>query len=275
MFRLGYKVGSDASRVAVCADDHGFGRTRQEFNGAIESYELLGCGHVPVAWTDDLVHAGDFCSPVGKGSDGLSPADSVELTHAEVCSCRQGCSGRARRRDANLFDTGHLRWNYRHEQCRWQRIAAARDIASHRFQGAHQLAHEDAWLNFPPPLFLAVLRRLPLRIAADIARSLLDRLLQLWIRSLPSRLEIGLGNTERLTLAQSVPTCGVAAYRQITVPPHVIHNATHRRLNLCEIRRTALRQGSHKTSLRAAFENPHYVLPHHITTLFSGYSTMP
>src|ERR1700674_6127130 len=100
MFSLGYKVGSDASRIAVRADDHGFGRTSQEFNGAIESYELFGCGHVAVAWTDDFVHARDFFGSVGKGGDGLCPSDSVELRQPEVCSRRQGCLGRVRRRDA-------------------------------------------------------------------------------------------------------------------------------------------------------------------------------
>src|ERR1700686_4115929 len=109
MFSLGYEVGSDASRIAVCADDYGFGRTSQEFNGAIESYEFLGGGHVPVARTDDFIHARDFFSSVGKGGDGVCSTDSVELTHAEKCRRRQGWLGRARRRDANLPHTGDLR----------------------------------------------------------------------------------------------------------------------------------------------------------------------
>src|SRR5258708_5939047 len=210
MLRLGYKVGSDASRIAVCADDHSFGRTSQEFNGAIESYELLRCGHVPVARTDNLVHAWDFCSSIGKGGDGLCSTDSVELTHAEECSRRQGCLGRARRRDANLLYSGNLRGNHGHEQRGRQRVAAAGHIAADRFQWAHQLAHEDAGLDFAPPFFLLVLGRLPLRIAADVARSLLDCVLQLWISSLPRVLEISLAHTERFALVQSVPLCGVA-----------------------------------------------------------------
>src|SRR5260370_34529851 len=79
MFSLGYQVGGDASRIAVCADDHGFGGTRQEFNGTIESYEFLGSGHVSIARTDNLVHARNFFSSIGKGSDGLCPTDPVEL----------------------------------------------------------------------------------------------------------------------------------------------------------------------------------------------------
>src|ERR1700674_2259745 len=147
MLRLGYKVGSDTSRIAVCADDYGFGRTRQKFNGAIESYELLGCGYVSVARTDDLVHARDFCSSISEGSDSLCPSDAIELAHAEECRRRQSCSGRARRRDAYLLYAGDLRGNHSHEQGRRQGIAAARDVASHRFQGAHQLAHRDAGLD--------------------------------------------------------------------------------------------------------------------------------
>src|SRR5260370_15363639 len=102
MFSLGYKVGSDASRIAVRADDHGVSRTGQEFNGEIESYEFLGRSHVPVAGTDDLVYARDLFSSVGKGGDGLCSTDPVELTHAEVCSGCQSCLGRVRRRDTNL-----------------------------------------------------------------------------------------------------------------------------------------------------------------------------
>ena len=106
--------------------------------------------------TDDFVHARNFFSSVSKGGDGLRSTDSVELAHAEECRRRQSCLGRARRRHANLFHAGDLRGNYRHEQRRWQRIAAARDVASHRFQRAHQLAYEDAGLDFAPPLFVAL-----------------------------------------------------------------------------------------------------------------------
>src|SRR5207245_2583836 len=209
MLRLGYKVGSDAHRIPVCADDDRFSRPSQKLNGAIESYELLRCGHVPVARTDNLVHAWDFCSSIGKGGDGLCSTDSVELTHAEECSRRQGCLGRARRRDANLLYSGNLRGNHGHEQRGRQRVAAAGHIASYRFQGAHQLADADARLCFALPLSLAV-GGLPLRIAADVACSLLDCVLQLWISSLPRVLEIGLAHTERFALVQSVPLCGVA-----------------------------------------------------------------
>src|ERR1700730_12875210 len=228
MFSLGYKVGGDASRIAVCADDHGFGGTGQEFNSAIESYEFLRCGHVPVARTDDFVYARYFFSSIGKGSDGLGSTDAVELAHAEVCSRRQGCSGGARRRVSNLSHTGDLRGNHGHKQRRRQRIAAARDIASHGFQRAHQLAYEDARLDFATPLIGRLggrLGRLPLRIAADVVRSLLDRLLQLWIRLFPSLLEVRLGNSEWLALAQSIPTCRVAAYGAVTGTPNFTHHA--------------------------------------------------
>src|ERR1700675_4946917 len=228
MFRLGYKVGSDASRIAVCADDHGFGRTRQEFNGAIESYELLCRGYVPVARTNDLVHARDFFSPIGKGSDGLCSTDPVELTHAEECGRRQSCLGRARRRDAYLLHAGDLRGNHGHEQRRWQRIAAARDITAHRFQRAHQLPHRDAGLNLAQPF----LRLLPLRIATDIARRLLDRVLQFWISLLPSFSQLFLRDSERLAFTQPVQTCGVAAQCAITVTPDVIHNPTDYRFDI-------------------------------------------
>src|SRR5208282_697259 len=111
-----------------------------------------------------------------------------------------------------------------------QRIAPARNIASHRFQRAHHLAHSYARLNFAPPLLSRA--RLPLRIATDIACSMLDRVLQLGIGLLPSLVQIVLGNTERVALSQSVPTRGIAAHGAIAVTADVIHNAADRRFDL-------------------------------------------
>ena len=131
---------------------------------------------------------------------------------------------------------------------------------------------------------------MPLRIAADIARSLLNSVLQRKIRLLPSLLELIFRNTQRLALAQSVPARSVAAYGAIAVTADVIHNAADRRFDLGQIGRTAPGQRRHQTSLRGAFENAHGAIAHrliaprliahrpiahHITTLFSGYSTMP
>src|SRR5271169_3115549 len=113
MFSLRHQIGSDAIRIAVFADDNGFGGASQEFNGAIESHELLGSSYVSVARADDLVHARNFLSSIGKGGDGLRTTDSVELAHAEKGSRRQGCLRRARRRNANLPDTGDLRGDHR------------------------------------------------------------------------------------------------------------------------------------------------------------------
>src|SRR5271157_2586090 len=232
MFRLGHQVGSDASRIAVFADDDRFGGTSQEFNGAIESHQFLGCGHVSVAWTDDLVDARDAFRSISKGSNGLCPTDSVELAHAQECCRRQRCLRRARRRDANLSDTSDLRGNHRHEHRGRQGIPAARHIAPHRFERTHQLAHRDARLNFASP-FICRWGRLPLRVTTNIARSLLDRVLQFWISFSPSLLKVSLGNTKWFALAQSVPTCGVAAYGAVAVTADVTHNAADCRLDLC------------------------------------------
>src|SRR5258708_35220754 len=99
MFRLGYKVGSDASRIAVRADDHSFGRSSQEFDGAIEGHEFLGCGYVSVARTDDLIHARNLFSSISEGGDGMRPSDPIELAHAEECRRRHASLGRTRIRD--------------------------------------------------------------------------------------------------------------------------------------------------------------------------------
>jgi hypothetical protein len=72
---------------------------------------------------------------------------------------------------------------------------------------AHQLADADAGLNFALPFFVSVfvfvfvLGRLPLRIAADVARGVFDRVLQFRMSLLPSLVEIRFGNTEWVVLA--------------------------------------------------------------------------
>ena len=111
---------------------------------------------------------------------------------------------------------------------------------------------------------------MPLRITADVARRLLDRVLQRRINLRPCLVEVGLGNTDWLALAQSVPPRGVAADCTIAVAPDITHDAADCRLDFPQIGGAALCERSHKAGLLRAFENAH-----HITTLFSGYSTMP
>src|SRR5271155_2612843 len=300
MSPLRHQIGSDASGIAVCADDDGFGWSRQKFNGAIEGHEFFGSGHVPVSRADDLVHARNTFGSIGQGSDGLCTAHSIQLAHAEECSGRQGYLSGARRCNANPFDTGDLRWNHRHEHCRGQGIAAARHIASDRLQRTQQLADADTGLDLATPLVILVLilvlglGRLPLRIAANIGRSLLDRGLQLRISSLPSLAQFVLRYTKRLVPAQSVPAHSIAVHSTIAVTTDLIYDAAYRGLDSRQIGRTAPGQHSHQPISLCAFENAygdvalhriarriaHRFFPHcffscHITTLLSGYSTMP
>ena len=78
---------------------------------------------------------GIFFRAIGQRGDGLRSADAVELAHAEKCGRRQSRLRRARRHHANLLHPGNLRGNHRHQQRRRQRIAAARNVASHRSKG--------------------------------------------------------------------------------------------------------------------------------------------
>src|SRR5450631_1381664 len=92
-------------------------------------------------------------------------------------------------------------------------------------------------------------------------------------------MKITLENPQRFVLAQSVPTCSVTAHGAIAVAPDVKHNSADCRFDLCQIGHAAPGQRRHQTSLLNALENAQNVavhfLAHHITTLFSGYSTMP
>jgi hypothetical protein len=108
--------------------------------------------------------------------------------------------------------------------------------------------------------------------------------------------KIILRNAQRLMLGQSIPTGGVSAHGTVAVATNILHNAADNRLNIGQISRTASGQRRHETNLLGAVKNTNSVIfprfasaivpripiarhllprPHHITTLFSGYSTMP
>src|SRR5580700_1796736 len=101
MLRLRHQVTCDEHWIALLADEHSFGRTSQELNGTIEGNQPLGCGHVPITRTDNLVHARDAFSPIGQSSNSLRSTHAVEFAHAEKCRSSQSRLGRARRYNTN------------------------------------------------------------------------------------------------------------------------------------------------------------------------------
>ena len=152
--------------------------------------------------------------------------------------------------------------------------------------------------------------RLPLRVSPNVACRLLDCGPQFGVDLLPRMVEFVLGNPQWLVLAESIPACGVAAYRTIAVLANVNHNPADCRFDFGQIGCTAPGKHGHQTNLFSTFENSHRGFlaalglllsalhtslshsalndsalsarlfvsqdnPHHITTLFSGYSTIP
>src|SRR5712671_3370546 len=203
---------------------------------------------------------------IGERSDRLCPANAVELSHAKKCGSRQSRLGWAWRRHANLGHAGDLGRNYRHQQSGRQRISPSGNIAPHRFQRAHQLPHANSGLNFATPL----LRLLPLAVAANVCRGMHDGVLQLRTSSLPGLMQVSLWYAHRFALVEPIPPSCVTAQSPIPVSPDIVHDAPYRRLDLRKVVRTALFQCPHEAVLTNSIENSH-----HITTLFSGYSTIP
>jgi hypothetical protein len=148
------------------------------------------------------------------------------------------------------------------------------------------LSDGDSGLNFATP-FVKGRGCLPLRVAADIASSLFDCVLELWIRFLPSLVKFVFWNAERFVFLQSVETRGVAPKCAIAVATDVCHNVADSGLHIGEVGGATSGEGIDETILRGAFENVQdlFTLPtfvpesrfgrHHITTLFRGYSTIP
>src|ERR1700730_6228339 len=71
-------------------------------------------------------------------------------------------------------------------------------------------------------------------------------------------------------LSQSVPTRGVPEQGAVAVAANVAHNAANRRCRLRQVGRAPLLQRTHESIPLRTIENTH-----HITTLLSGYSTIP
>src|SRR5258708_5844775 len=102
MLRLCHQIARDQDCIALLTDEYSFGRTSKELNRAIKRDQLFGRSYITVAGPHNLVHMGNTLRAVGERSDGLRPANAVELSHAKKCGGRQSCLGWTRRCHANL-----------------------------------------------------------------------------------------------------------------------------------------------------------------------------
>ena len=266
MLCLRHQITCQQQRITLRTDEYRLGGARQELDGAIRRNQALGRGYIPVARTNDLAYARNAFGSIGKRSDCLRSANAVELAHAQKCGRRQCCLGRSRRDHANMRHARYLRRNHRHQNSGRQGIAAAGNIAAHRFQWPHQLSHANSRLNFPSPFF----RPLPLAVRSNVCCRQRNGFSQVDRRSLPRLLQIGCGHAQRLGFSQAIPTRRVASQSAVAIPSNVFHNAPHCRLNLTQIRRSPHFQRMEEPGSLRPFKNAH-----HITTLFNGYSTIP
>src|SRR5262249_28404411 len=129
---------------------------------------------------------------------------------------------------------------------------------------ANQLTERNSGVVSRPLLGL-----LPFGEAANIGLRALQGRPQLGGSALPRRHQRRFRHANRLLPPEPIPLLRVAAQRAIAVPAHVIHNAPHLRFALFKLH-APRRQFLYARRGTAAGENPH-----HSTTLFSGYSTIP
>src|ERR1700730_15423618 len=83
-------------------------------------------------------------------------------------------------------------------------------------------------------------------------------------------MQVSLRYTHSFALVEPIPPSCVTAQSPIPVAPDIVHDASYRRLDLRQVVCSALFQCTHEAVLTNSIENAH-----HITTLFSGYSTIP
>src|SRR5580704_2779326 len=85
-------------------------------------------------------------------------------------------------------------------------------------------------------------------------------------------MQISLGHTHRFAAGWPVPPFRITAQSTIAIAPDIAHDAPHGQLNLGQIARAAVLQSAHEPVFLGSLKN---AKTHHITTLFSGYSTIP
>ncbi len=131
-------------RPSRAGDDDDFGWAGVEVDGAVGRDERLGCRHIAIARSDDLVDAWNRVGAVRQRGDRVRAADVKESRDAGLE--RRGHHDRfgPRTHGDDLRDAGDARRNRRHQQRGGQRKSSARHVAADSCQRLDALFDRDA-----------------------------------------------------------------------------------------------------------------------------------
>ena len=144
VFGLCRQVGSNIGCGAALARDHNLSGAGQHVDGAIKGHQAVGRGHVKIAGPNDLVDAPKARGAVCQRGYGVRAAEAIKLRDTEQVGGGQGCIRGFGRDNHDAMNARNLGWNHGHQQRGWQRMTAARHVASHRAKRAHELAGGEA-----------------------------------------------------------------------------------------------------------------------------------
>ena len=135
----------------------------------METHLLLGCHHILVAGTEDLIYLGHRLGAVGHGADGLHSASLEDM--ADTCNARCHEDGGidlalaiGRSAKHYLTTAGYLGGGGKHEHGAEQRGGATGDIQAHLVDGHALLPTGDSRLG----AHLAAHKALRLMEGADV-----------------------------------------------------------------------------------------------------------
>ncbi len=143
-------------------------------------------------------------------------------------------------------------------------MATARHIAADRLQRTDYLSERNSTASPHPVAGL-----LPRAETPDVLRSLTQSLTQLRSKHSPRSRHFLVPHSQRLFRSQPIPALRIAPKRSLPAATDTVNDPLHPRLQSAEPCASCGETFHHCVS-RAARDDPH-----HSTTLFSGYSTMP
>jgi len=151
VLRLCQQVSRYQARVLLgVGENKQLGGSRQHVNLHQPAHELLGGGHVLVAWPHNHIHSRHRPSPVRQRRDRLSTTDSQNVVSAGNERSPQHQWRRMRRGHPDVFAPCNLRRDSCHQDCRRQRITSAGRVAPSLLHGADivtSLAHLDVYCH--------------------------------------------------------------------------------------------------------------------------------
>ena len=199
----------------------------------------------------------------------MGSADAVELRHAEQCCGGQRLGCGTRRADHDARNSCDLRGDHGHQQRRRQWITSSRHVAADGVNWPDDLSDLQAGLNFAGEL----LRFLPFGELADVLRGGFEGMTQIGRDRGERGRQFLFAHAKRSLRCESVPFLGEASKSGIALRSDILNYATDGAFGFRGKEQAAV--GELRDLARNCAVSNYSYARHYITTLFSGYSTIP